>query len=130
MSMDLLNFLEDGVCGALAAAGFGVLFNVGFGALPWCALSGALAMAVRTVVLQSGWTMESASLIAALVLGFALQLFPARMSVSPGALHVVGCIPMVPGGFATKAILGLLAVTVTTSGAGNTPVAVWPLPEV
>ena len=35
------------------------------------------------------------------------------------ALQVVGCIPMVPGGFATKAILGLFAITVPNPGAGS-----------
>ena len=117
--MDLLQLLHHTVCGALAAAGFGVLFNVRFSALPWCAASGALALAARTLILEAGWRMEAAAFIAALLLGFALQLLPSQMTVSRGALHVVGCIPMVPGGFATKTTLGLFALTATNSAVSS-----------
>jgi len=56
--------------------------------------------------------MESASFAAALAVGVAVQLLPSRVVVSRNALHVVGCVPMIPGAFAAKAILGLFAVTV------------------
>ena len=49
--MDFPLLLHHTVCGGLAAAGFGVLFNVGFRELSWCAVSGALMLAVRTVAL-------------------------------------------------------------------------------
>jgi len=48
-----------------------------------------------------------------------LQLLRARTEISPNALDVVGCIPMVPGSFAAKAVLGLFALT--TSGVVNEP---------
>jgi len=107
-----LLMLHQMACGAIAAAGFGLLFNVGFRALPWCALSGALALAVRTGCLEKfGWTLEAASFAAALVVGAAVQALRARAEISQIALDVVGCIPMVPGSFAAKAILGLFALT-------------------
>ncbi len=119
MNMDLPRLLQDTICGALAAAGFGVLFNVGFRALPWCAASGALALAVRSLSLGYGWRMEAASFLAALMVGFALQLLPSQTTVSRGALHVVGCIPMVPGAFAAKATLGFFALTAQETTAPN-----------
>ena len=104
--------LHQTVCGAIAAAGFGVLFNFGFRLLPWCALGGALALAVRTICFaQFNWTLEAASFAAALTVGAAVQVLRARTDVSRNALDVVGCIPMVPGSFAAKAILGLFALT-------------------
>jgi uncharacterized membrane protein YjjB (DUF3815 family) len=106
-----LHLLHQAICGGLAAAGFGVLFNIGVPGLPWCAASGALALALRTVALREGWSMEAASFMAALVVGVAVQLLPSWVGVSRNALHVVGCIPMIPGGFAAKAILGLFAIT-------------------
>ena len=45
MNLTLPYLLHQMICGAIAAAGFGVLFNVGFRMLPWCAASGALALA-------------------------------------------------------------------------------------
>jgi len=87
-----------------------VLFNIGFRALPWCAASGALALAARTIALGRGWSVEAASFAAALTVGAAVQLLQSRIGVSGNALDVAGCIPMIPGGFATKAILGLFTV--------------------
>jgi uncharacterized membrane protein YjjP (DUF1212 family) len=105
--------LHQTVCGAVAAAGFGVLFNLGFRSLPWCAVTGALALAVRTACLQGlDWNLEAASFAAALTVGAAVQVLRVRANISQNALDVVGCIPMVPGSFAAKAILGLFALTV------------------
>lgn len=104
--------LHQTICGALAAVGFGVLFNIGFRSLPWCAASGALALAVRTCCYsQYGWNLEASSFAAALVVGAAVQILRTRADISQNALDVVGCIPMVPGSFAAKAILGLFALT-------------------
>ena len=112
--MNFWFLLHQTVCGAIAAAGFGVLFNIGFRSLPWCAVSGALALAVRTCCLeQFGWTLEAASFAAALTVGAVVQALRARSEISQIALDVVGCIPMVPGSFAAKAILGLFALTAT-----------------
>ncbi len=109
--MNILTLLHNLACGAIAAAGFGVLFNVGFRLIPWCAASGATALAVRTCCLGFGWSLEGASFAAALVLAAGVHLLRAHTELSPNALDVVGCIPMVPGSFATNAILGLFALT-------------------
>jgi uncharacterized membrane protein YjjB (DUF3815 family) len=103
--------------GALAAAGFGVLFNVGLRALPWCAASGALALLVRTLGLRAGVGLEGSSLAAAVVLSGAVQLLQLRVGISRNALAAAGCIPMIPGGVATKAILGMFALVSTTATA-------------
>jgi uncharacterized membrane protein YjjP (DUF1212 family) len=108
-----LFLLHQTVCGAIAAAGFGVLFNISFSSLPWCAISGGLALAVRTYCQGLGWNLEAASFAAALTVSFAVLLLRTRIDISQNALDVVGCIPMVPGSFAAKAILGLFALTST-----------------
>lgn len=48
---------EKGLAAALATLGFAVLFNVPRYALPYCALVGALAYALRTALMQGaqGW---------------------------------------------------------------------------
>lgn len=107
--------LHQTACGALAAAGFGVLFNISFRSLPWCAVSGALALAVRTFCLQQHWNLEAASFAAAVTVSAVVLVVRARTDISQNALDVVGCIPMVPGSFAAKAILGLFALTATDS---------------
>jgi uncharacterized membrane protein YjjB (DUF3815 family) len=116
MNLSLTFLLHQMICGAIAAAGFGVLFNVRSSMLPWCAASGALTLAVRTICLGAGWNLEAACFCAALAAGAAVQwLRWLRPDFSQNALDVVGCIPMVPGSFAAKAILGLYALTTGAS---------------
>jgi len=124
LTINFPQLVNNAICGGLAAAGFGVLFNASFRALPWCAASGALALAVRTVTLMCGWSLEAGSFLAALTVGAAVQLFQSRIPVSRNALEVVGCIPMIPGGFATKAILGLFAVTAPHAPTAQAPLII------
>jgi len=114
LSMSIALITQQAVYGAIAAAGFAVLFNISAGALPWCAASGALALAVRSCCQGLGWSLEGASFAAALGVGAAVQLLRSRIDMSETALDVVGSIPMVPGSFAAKAIVGLFA-TATSS---------------
>ncbi len=110
LTMDWGSILQQTVCGAVAAAGFGVLFNVGFRVLPWCAVSGAVALAIRSFCLGCGWSLAGASFAAALMVGVAVQLFGNYTNISQDVLDAVGCIPMIPGSLAAKAIIGLFAV--------------------
>jgi len=100
--------------GAVAAAGFGVLFNFGWTTLIWAAGAGALALTVRTLGLDAGWSLEAASFAAAAAVGLAVQgldMLPARIRRAGNALAVAGCIPMIPGTAAAHTIIGLLALT-------------------
>jgi len=76
-------------------------------------------LALRTIALGAGWRLEAASFVAALLLGIVVQLLPSWIGVSRNALHVVGCIPLIPGGFTAKAILGLFAVTAQSPDTAN-----------
>jgi uncharacterized membrane protein YjjB (DUF3815 family) len=109
--MDPIFLIHQTVCGAIAAAGFGVLFNIGFRSIAWCAASGGVALCVRTICLSMGWSLEAASFAAALAVGTGVHLLCTYTDVSQDALDVAGCIPMVPGSFAAKAILGFFALT-------------------
>jgi uncharacterized membrane protein YjjP (DUF1212 family) len=114
ISLGLPYLLHQTLFGGLAAIGFGVLFNMGAHAVLWCGVGGALALAVRTMGLSQGWTLEGASFAAALAVGSGVRLYQERIGVSRNTLAVAGCIPMFPGGFAAKAILGLMALTQPT----------------
>jgi uncharacterized membrane protein YjjB (DUF3815 family) len=109
--MDLLQILHQSVFGAVAAVGFGVLFNFGPRALLWCAVTGALALCVRTLGLDAGWSLEAASFAAAVATSCAVRLLRVRLGAAGNAMALAGCIPMVPGAFFGKAILGFFAVT-------------------
>jgi uncharacterized membrane protein YjjB (DUF3815 family) len=109
--MSLAPILHQTACGAVAAAGFGVLFNVGFRTLPWCAASGAIALAARACCLGVGMSLEGASFAGALSIGVAFHLLHRHTDVSQDVLEVAGCIAMVPGSFAAKAMIGLFGFT-------------------
>ena len=113
--------LQQIICGAVAAAGFGVLFNVSVRLLPWCAASGAMALAVRGFCLQMGWSLEGASFAAAVAVSAAVLLLRKHPDFSENALDLVGCIPMVPGSFVAKALIGFFALA--THRAGDNPQA-------
>ncbi|PKR90291.1 hypothetical protein CXZ10_02585 [Pleomorphomonas diazotrophica] len=107
----LPHLLHQALFGALAAAGFGVLFNFGFKALPWCAAAGALALAVRTVGQDLAWSLEGASFAAAIVTSCSVSALRRHLGPACNAVALAGCIPMVPGAFFGQALLGFLSVT-------------------
>lgn len=109
----IIDLISNMAFGGIAAAGFGVLFNMGARDLGWCAVAGALALAARTLGLQAGLPLEAASFVAAVVLGLGVRLLHRALGLARNALAVTGCIPMVPGSFAAKAILGLFALSST-----------------
>jgi uncharacterized membrane protein YjjB (DUF3815 family) len=109
--MDLPHLLHQAFFGAVAAAGFGVLFNFGLRSLSWCAAAGALALAVRTLGLDAHWSLEGASFVAAVAASCFSVLLRSPLGPRGNAVALAGCIPMVPGAFFGQAILGMLAVT-------------------
>ncbi|MFV0524684.1 MAG: threonine/serine exporter family protein [Acidimicrobiales bacterium] len=100
--------------GAVAAAGFGVLFNFGRAELGWSAAAGALTLTVRTVGIDLGWNLVVSSFVAAVTVALAAELVriaPFEVSRPRSVLAIAGCIPMIPGGAATNWIIGLLELT-------------------
>ena len=116
MTMDVLHLLHQAFFGAVAASGFGVLFNFGWRDLRWCAASGALALTTRTIAQDAGWNLEAATFAAAAAVGCGGRLLHARLGITSNALAVAGCIPMVPGMFAAQTVFGLLALTAPQPG--------------
>jgi len=108
----LPHLLHQAVFGAIAAAGFGVLFNFGLRSLPWCAACGALALAVRTAGQDAGWSLEGASFVAAFATSCTARLLHMHLGAAGTAMALTGCIPMVPGAFFGQALLGFFELTV------------------
>lgn len=105
------HLLHQALFGAVAAAGFGVLFNFGPRGLLWCMAAGALALGVRTLGQDAGWSLEAATFVAAVATSCAVRLLRVRLGAASNAMALAGCIPMVPGAFFGQALLGLFALT-------------------
>jgi uncharacterized membrane protein YjjB (DUF3815 family) len=96
----------------VAALGFAVLFNVPRRTLVGCALVGALAYAVRTLLVQFGVTgIEAATLLGATVVGFVGVRFGRYWHVPAPVFIVPGVIPLVPGYLAFRTMIDLLTLT-------------------
>ena len=102
--------LHQAVFGGVAAAGFGILFNVPPRILGLCFASGAFALAVRTTVQGFGVSLPVASFVAALALATMDRTWQRAQSPQGSVLAVVGCIAMIPGGLAAKGLMGLFAL--------------------
>jgi len=112
MSLMVPHILQQAMFGGVAAAGFGVLFNFSWRTLALCTAGGAMALAVRTIGLDVGWTLEGASLAAATtVTTCAICGLRGQLSTSASAVAVAGCIPMIPGSFFAQALLGMFELT-------------------
>lgn len=109
--MNVVSIMYQTACGAIAAVGFGVLFNVGFRMLSLCASIGAMALAVRGCCQELGMHQEGATFVAALCVASIVQLLRRHTGISQDVIDVAGCIAMVPGSLAAKAIIGLFALT-------------------
>ncbi|MCA9956182.1 MAG: threonine/serine exporter family protein [Ardenticatenaceae bacterium] len=123
MSSFLVTLLGDAFWSAIAAIGFAILFNVPRRALLGCTVAAATGHALRTWVMHLGLPIEPATLLAATTIGF-MGDYLARRYESPTAIFTVpAVIPMVPGTFAFRTMLGILEIT-NMGVFGSTPVLV------
>lgn len=122
--IDLAHLAHQTVAGGLAAAGFGVLFNIGFRTLPFCFAAGAMALAVRTIGTQYGFNLELSSFLAAFAVGLTAVGLAPRVGIARSSLAVTGVIPMVPGSFAAKAIVAVVPLTTPDPGTDAVTTAV------
>jgi uncharacterized membrane protein YjjB (DUF3815 family) len=101
--------------GAIAAAGFGVLFNFGWRSLAWSAVAGALALGIRSFGQKHGASLEAATFLAAIGTSCVAILSRRWLGTACHAIALAGCIPMVPGAIFGQALLGYMAVAADVS---------------
>ena len=100
--------VQKGCWAAVATLGFAVLFNAPKYALPYCALIGALGYALRTTLTSGGMGIVLATLCAALLIGVLATILAQRFAVSGVLFAVSPAIPLVPGSYAYKAVMGIV----------------------
>lgn len=109
--MNLLSILlDDALFSAIPAIGFAMLFNVPARLLPLCAIGGAAGHASRTLMMHMGLGIEPASLLAAAFIGVIGVYWSRRYLVPRPVFTVASMIPMIPGTFAFKTIIGIFAL--------------------
>lgn len=108
----------DAFWSAIAAAGFAILFNVPRRVLIACAVAGAVGHATRALLMHFGITIVPATLAGAIVIGLSAEIAGYYLHAPPILFAVSGAIPMVPGSFAYRAMLGAIRVSTATADTG------------
>ena len=103
-----IEFLEKGIWLGLAAMGFGILFNVPPRTLFIIWILGALGGLTRLALVKAGYSVVLASLAGSVLIGI-LSVYAAHNKHAPPLVFAIpSVIPMVPGVFAYKMMLGLI----------------------
>lgn len=106
--------IGDAFWSAIAALGFALLFNTPTNLLLYCAACGAIGHASRMMLMHFGMSVEIATLFGATLVGFA-AFFMARRAQAPALIFgITGAIPMVPGWFAYRAMIGIISFSTNT----------------
>ncbi len=118
--MDVVFLLiHNGIFGALASLGFALLFNVPKFALRGVAFTGFVAIFARTLLVNLGTGIEVATLISSAIVGFMGLYFYVRWNAPSSIFTVTGTIPMVPGTFAFKAMIGFVTLALSDAPTGD-----------
>ncbi len=117
----LFLIITDAFWSALAAMGFALLFNVPRRALMYCMIAGALGHALRSLLMsQFGWSIELSTLMGATAIGFFAKFCAHRLKMPSMIFAISAVIPMVPGVYAYRTMIGILQITdINNPGAGE-----------
>lgn len=111
--------LQDLFWSGVVAAGFAILFNVPPKSLIACFICGASGHATRTLLMELGVAIAPATLAGASVVGLMSDYFARRLEIPSLVFGICGAIPMVPGAFAYRAMLGVIRIATSTPDEGE-----------
>ena len=113
--MELVEVIYKGIWCSLAAFGCGVLFNAPRGCLWMILLVGFLGGVVKFVLMlpEIGTSIVFSTFLASLTIGFTGVILGNWKRFIPMMITIPSVIPLVPGAFAYKAMLGLMELSRT-----------------
>ncbi len=111
--------IQDGIWSAVAAACFGILFNVPPSLLAGCAISAALGHGLRTLLMQLGLDVEVSTLIGATMIGFAAVFFSRRWHAPIAVFTLCAAVTMVPGSSAYRTMLAIIELSSGNADTAN-----------
>ena len=108
--MDMVMLTEKIIWFGCAATGFAILFNVPVRTLLPIFIMGALGGLTRVILLANDINVIIATLAGATLIGFLSIFFAHNKHAPPPVFAIPAVIPMVPGIFAYKMMLGLISL--------------------
>lgn len=110
--MNWIDSFENGIWFGLAALGFAVLFNVPARTLLYIFSIGTLGGVMKTLTLLLGVNVIISSLAGALLVGI-VSIYAAHIKDAPPLVFAIpSVIPMVPGVYANKMMLGIIKLSI------------------
>ncbi|MDR3706460.1 MAG: threonine/serine exporter family protein [Paludibacteraceae bacterium] len=109
--MDWIVIVEKSIFGAGAALGFGILFNVPNRTLIYIALLGLTGVCLKNIAIGLNINIILACFIGASVVGLLSMVASKSKHSPPLVFSIPGVIPMVPGIFTYKLMLGMIKLT-------------------
>ncbi len=109
--MEIILFFEHFIWLGLAAVGFAILFNVPVRALFVIFILGALGGGLKLLAMKFGANIVFSSLAGAFFIGFLSVISAHIKHVPPFVFAIPAVIPMVPGAFAYRMMLGIIHLT-------------------
>ncbi len=106
-------YAEDALWSGVVTVGFSLLFTVPRRYLGGCVIAGVVAHVARTAAMQRGVPLELATLVGATALGVLSALLARRHAVPMSLFSMSAMISLVPGTFAYRTMLALIALVST-----------------
>lgn len=104
-----MSILHDAFFAALAAVGFAVIFNVPKKFLIFVGIGAIIGFSAKSVLVHNGIGIELSTLLGAVLIGSMGKIFSTLYKQPHQIITIAAVIPMVPGTFAFKTIISLLA---------------------
>lgn len=125
MLLEILLILEKGLWFGFAALGFAILFNVPRRTLLIIWILGALGGLTKILLMQSNISIIIATFAAASLIGILSVSAAHNKHAPPLVFSIPAVIPMIPGAFAYRMMLGLIKLsgTAISSAAYNQTIA-------
>lgn len=115
--MVIMAVLQNLILSAIAAVAFGIMFNVPTHCLKYCAILGASACFLRTILFYLGAGAWLVTFFPAMLVGILAIKFSEKFKAHPKVVSVAAVIPMFPGVSAYTAMIALIEIIDT----GYTP---------
>ncbi|GAA4499693.1 threonine/serine exporter family protein [Pseudaeromonas paramecii] len=102
--------LWDACLSAIPAVGFAMIFSVPPRYLKYCAMGGAFAHSLRTMLIHLGMPIEWGTLVASAAVGLLFVYVARRQLVPRPVFTVASIIPMIPGKYAFNTIIAVMSM--------------------
>lgn len=106
--MEIYHSIEMAFWLSVAALGFAILFNVPKRTLIMVGVSAALGGSIKLLLIGFGANIIIASFLGAIFIGFLSIPVAHKLHAPPLIFSIPAVIPMIPGAFAYKAMIGII----------------------